>query len=943
MLYLHYKPNRLRLSYLLAIICGINLCLIQAVAAQNGQPESNRSGLILVDSDSRAFPLVTLLVDVNGVQDLPPQGLTTDDFQITEDGRPVAAQDIYLEVDQSSGVDFILLLDRSTEPVNWPAIQDMLRTISGSLQPQDRLAVFTYDEQVNLLFGLQNNTAAIQSALDSISPGGSFSALNVALQDGLRLAQSVASQRKVVIVIGDSPDNITVSPSFADTLNTVQQSDIPVYLFGYGEKVQAFPDLQSLSTVSGGRAIISATSAEITSQLQTQLAQLRRLYRLQFRSQIGADGREHVVDVSLPQFGASLTSPGTVQARPAEVSVSIPNVRDGQRVAGDINLTAQATTPAPIAKVNYLLDGVELLASVDDIGYSIIWDSTSVEPGTHQIEVTVIDMAGNQGTTSLSFEVIPPLTVSVLPPQPGSGDVLSVDGDIRLAAEIGAQNPVSRVEFFVDRVLAGTVNEAPYELTVPAIEFEPGLHTVTIRASDATGHEVVETAEFRLESAAADGVAGASDTNEAAMSFLGAAVSTVGRWLLILFYLLLGVAAAVAAYFAGRWLLQPKAIEPLAVCRFVIANMGNAASHYLMRAEEPTGILTMTLQLNGSPLPSPLATRIENRVQSADAIGSTVHGANGVGHRNAALNGATAGVTQGRVGGPGVSVPKIPSVKPEAVDLEGAGDTVQEAMAISKAIADILNTVAYFLPASLGRPVRSLARTIRRGQMMARRFQRAQKQVDKLKSVSAGTKTAAGASKIASSVQDVATSDATRAAAHRTKDDVGRMAQNAFGSSVANVYHGAQQITATAQAEKTRAANGFRSTLNRPANHPVGETTTQSLHLESSTFDGITTVDAQILHAEGWVETPYVLPGQSMTVEVVVTVGKKIPKSRQVPFRILSRSVDDEDAITVIEDASIQVPGTSWLNRQLSSLPLPGIARFATLFIIVMHFPALRG
>jgi hypothetical protein len=63
-----------------------------------------------------------------------------------------------------------------------------------------------------------------------------------------------------------------------------------------------------------------------------------------------------------------------------------------------------------------------------------------------------------------------------------------------------------------------------------------------------------------------------------------------------------------------------------------------------------------------------------------------------------------------------------------------------------------------------------------------------------------------------------------------------------------------------------------------------------------------------------WSQTPFVEPGQSVTVELLVDPAQPY-RAQQRTFRVFSRSAEQEDAPVTIDEQYLLIPGVSWLRR----------------------------
>jgi len=84
-----------------------------------------------------------------------------------------------------------------------------------------------------------------------------------------------------------------------------------------------------------------------------------------------------------------------------------------------------------------------------------------------------------------------------------------------------------------------------------------------------------------------------------------------------------------------------------------------------------------------------------------------------------------------------------------------------------------------------------------------------------------------------------------------------------------------------------------------------------------------------------WIETPVVEPGDSLFLELVIEPTNPRRKAR-VPFRIASKSIEAEEKPLVIQDATVEMRGQSWLSWLL--LPLLIVAGSAAVILFMMAF-----
>jgi hypothetical protein len=90
----------------------------------------------------------------------------------------------------------------------------------------------------------------------------------------------------------------------------------------------------------------------------------------------------------------------------APPSVSITHPSDGATVSGAVTVAAEASDDDAVTQVEFFLDGVSLGADTDGSdGWSTSWDTTGAVDGSHTLEATATDSAGQLTSDSISVEV----------------------------------------------------------------------------------------------------------------------------------------------------------------------------------------------------------------------------------------------------------------------------------------------------------------------------------------------------------------------------------------------------------------------------------------------------------------------------------------------------------------------------------------------------------
>lgn len=100
-------------------------------------------------------------------------------------------------------------------------------------------------------------------------------------------------------------------------------------------------------------------------------------------------------------FGLSLVSTGSLTVDDLELTdlgwaptdIALTSPLNGASVRGTVNLTASATSPSGVARVDFLVDGM-LLGSVQTPPYTMAWNSAQEADGRKELRARVLDGAG---------------------------------------------------------------------------------------------------------------------------------------------------------------------------------------------------------------------------------------------------------------------------------------------------------------------------------------------------------------------------------------------------------------------------------------------------------------------------------------------------------------------------------------------------------------------
>lgn len=219
----------------LAVGMGLAMTLLAGSAGQQDNQKAKPPAPIerrdpqipVITVESRLVPVAMNVVDEHGA---PVGGLTVDQFEVTEDGKPqkIAIFDresatplsIVLSIDASESV-------LSDERLEREAARKFVRSL---LRPQDELDLMDFADEVRELVPFTNDTRRIEAGFGRITHGDATALYDAVYLGSERLRDTRAGdgRRRVLVLITDG-DNTTHHGSYDAALEQAQRAGAMVY------------------------------------------------------------------------------------------------------------------------------------------------------------------------------------------------------------------------------------------------------------------------------------------------------------------------------------------------------------------------------------------------------------------------------------------------------------------------------------------------------------------------------------------------------------------------------------------------------------------------------------------------------------------------------------------------------------------------------------------
>ncbi len=171
-------------------------------------------------------------------------------------------------------------------------------------------------------------------------------------------------------------------------------------------------------------------------------------------------------------------------------TVSLTAPANNATVSGATTITASASDNVGVSKVEFYRNGV-LLTATNVAPYSYSWSTTTVANGGYTLTAKAYDNTGNVGqSANVLVTVNNPVADTTAPTVnlTAPANNATISGTVSVSADASDNVAVSKVEFYVNSVLAATDTVAPFTYGWDTTKVANGSYSVMAKAYDSVGN-----------------------------------------------------------------------------------------------------------------------------------------------------------------------------------------------------------------------------------------------------------------------------------------------------------------------------------------------------------------------------------------------------------------------------------------------------------------------
>lgn len=403
------------------------LSLLLGLVVTYGFAQNDKLDLqIIAPIDTTAYPFIKIEMSAHYGDGTPFIGLTEENVQVwsvDENGN----EETSLIVDKveplpQKNLNLMLVVDTSMrDDVDFKTVITATTNLFKQLHRNDQIGLITFDETISSSIPLTTNHQIIFNHLKTLTVNqNKRTDLEQALLQAITQTKSLTIPTTIVILtnFGNNP-RATFTPQ---TLNTVKQANMPLYIIGgFDDRVNDNRNsLNELVALTHGKTILWREAEDVDVALQWLNVVLRQGYQITFHTKPGSiDKSESFVlrAFHTTTTGEIIQGETTATYQPPSkgigLTVDIIGLPPNDTVINPRLVTLEIDDDIPIKTVTYQYNNQT--ASILEAPYEFILDPALFHNEINRLVVTATNELGQIGQASRSFTVVEPNNLAIIP------------------------------------------------------------------------------------------------------------------------------------------------------------------------------------------------------------------------------------------------------------------------------------------------------------------------------------------------------------------------------------------------------------------------------------------------------------------------------------------------------------------------------------------------
>lgn len=354
--------------------------------------------------ESRGFPRVNTIVSVLDSRQMAVRDLDAARFEVLEDGNPSGEVSIRSVADSvaEEPLSLVVLLDgneqalRSGQP---DGAAGLAADFIAGLKDKDSVRVIATGDRVTTVQDATQDKNAAASKVRSMA--GSW---NSHFFDGvvasLESVGKMPKGRPAIVIFGSARDWDS-DPEGADVLDWAAEQGTPIFTMATPNAERNM--LDPFASATGGLAF-APSPAELPAAAEAIESYLREHYRLDFVSNLKADGRPHKLEVRIKGDEAQRPGRESFLAYPNKAQVEMLTPAENGQLQPHQRVEFTVNSAAPITEIELIADG-KPLTTLKSEPWVYDWNTDGLSNGQHSLNIIVHDRAGNRTVKSVPLVV----------------------------------------------------------------------------------------------------------------------------------------------------------------------------------------------------------------------------------------------------------------------------------------------------------------------------------------------------------------------------------------------------------------------------------------------------------------------------------------------------------------------------------------------------------